>query len=66
MTATQVGGTAASNDGNGTYMTGSGAASGSIYATDATTCGATAGSVGGQGQSHSYVQTADNGAGQTQ
>jgi len=66
LEATQVGGTVATNDGNGTSMSGAGLAAGSITTKNDTAGLAVAGSAGVQTQTHSYVQTADNGAGQTQ
>jgi len=73
VTAQQVGGTAAVNDGNGTYMAGAGAAEGSVKVTADAYDGswyyngnAEAGASAEQVQQHSYVQTADNGAGQSQ
>jgi len=73
VTAQQVGGTAAYNDGNGTYMAGAGAAEGSVKVTASAYDGswyyngnAEATASAEQVQQHSYVQAADNGAGQSQ
>jgi len=70
LEATQVGGTAAVNNGSGTSMSGAGLATGSIGTVNgvATAPGgvAVAGSIGAQGQVHSYTQASNSGAGQTQ
>jgi hypothetical protein len=73
VTAQQVGGTAALNDGNGTYMAGGGAAEGSVKVTASAADGswfysgdANANASAEQGQQHSYKQFANNGAGQHQ
>jgi hypothetical protein len=73
VTAQQVGGTAALNDGNGTYMAGGGAAEGSVKVTASAYDGswyysgdASATASAEQGQQHSYKQFANNGAGQRQ
>jgi len=69
LTATQFGGTAAINDGNGTAMAGGGAAYGEIKTANGVVSApggtAAAGSVGVQNQVHSYEQYSTNGA-QTQ
>jgi len=66
LEATQVGGTAATNNGVGTSMAGAGASAGSIETANATATGAggtaAAGSIGQQTQTHSYTQSASNGA----
>jgi len=66
LEAVQIGGTAAGNDGNGTSMGGAGAAAGSITTGNEVIAGpgsaAAAGSIGVQSQTHSYEQTASNGA----
>jgi hypothetical protein len=66
LEASQVGATAATNDGNGTSMSGVGSATGTITTKNDAVGYAGAGSAGVQGQTHSYSQVADNGAGQTQ
>jgi hypothetical protein len=73
VNAQQVGGTVATNDGNGTYMAGAGAAEGSVKVTASAYDGswyytgdASANASAEQVQEHSYVQAADNGAGQSQ
>jgi len=73
VTAQQVGGTAALNDGNGTYMAGGGAAEGSVKVSASAydhswhyTGTPTGDASAEQGQQHSYKQFANNGAGQHQ
>ncbi len=70
LEATQVGGTAALNNGAGTSMGGAGLATGSITTVNGVATGpggvAVAGSLGAQGQVHSYTQASNSGAGQTQ
>lgn len=65
LQASQIGGTAAVNDGAGTSMLGGGSAEGSVVAENGSTRGAFGGSVGGQNQTHTYTQLSGVGA-QTQ
>jgi len=66
LQASQVGGTAALNNGAGTAMLGGGAATGQVVATNGATKNGFAGSVGEQSQTHAYAQDAGLGTNQSQ
>jgi len=66
MNAIQSGNVNATNNANGTYMEGSGEATGNISTTECMLKDVTIGIIGSQEQMHTYTQSANNGNGSVQ